>query len=152
MAASLSDAEILDILMPLLDNRPEFRKALGLHLAEGLQKELDFDQVTAKSRPPVYKRPTTQIAPSSAKNPNPPSAVIDDPALAMFVHIRRVVLKAQQRHLKEHDVDRLLEEEWAKQTDIQKAHWLDIALSKQKQAAGESATNPATAPGNILDQ
>jgi hypothetical protein len=128
--ASLSDSELLDVLLPLIDSRPEFRVQLGRYLIEALQKEIEVDQSTPKVRAPVFKKPMSNVS-------KPP--VSDDPAFGMFTHVRRLIIHSQKPLLRDFEIDRVLEEEWTRVTDAEKAKWLELARAQKEPQAAESA-------------
>jgi hypothetical protein len=123
--SGLTDSEVLDILLPLIDARPEFRRQLGLHLVELLHREVDQDMVSGRARPAAFRKPQAPLGIRAVST--------DDPAFAMFVHVRRLVIHAQRPLLKDFEIERQLQEDWAKVTTHEKAKWLELANGQKQQ-------------------
>ena len=107
--SDLSDDQIFEILLPLMDRRPGFRRELSLHLVEQLQRELQDDALLIRAKTPVKK--------------NRPG----DIAFAMFAKVRRLVILASKPHMREAEIEKQMDEEWLRLTESEKKKWQDLA-------------------------
>ena len=128
--ASLTESELLDLLLPLIDSRPEFRRRLGLFLIDSLQRDVDQDLANASTKPRV-----STAAPGSYRRPasggSGPKVAPSDPVFAMFAHVRRLVIQASRHNLKENEIERQLEDEWNRLSDAERAKWREIANARK---------------------
>lgn len=109
--SDISEAQLYDVLLTLLNKRPEFRRKLGTELLQDLTREAEADSQLYRAK--GVKKVTSKIHTS--------------PPMALFAKVRRLVIMASKPNIKEADVDKQLEEEWERLGPSEKAKWQDLA-------------------------
>ena len=115
-AMEFTDDQIYEIILPLISKRSELRQLLGHKLIESLSIEHAGDPIASK-------RVRTKTS-----NKPPPS-----PAFALFSKVRRLVIVAARPNAKDSEVERQLEDEWAKLGPGEVAKWEELAGANSNQ-------------------
>ena len=116
--SEVSEEQLYDVLLALMNKRPSFRAKLGTTLLDELTREHEADAQLARAKG-VRKVP-------SKLNFSPP--------LALFAKVRRLVIMASKPTIKEAELEKQLETEWERMGPSEKAKWQDLAN------AGNNAT------------
>ena len=116
--SEVSEEQLYDVLLALLNKRPALRVKLGTMLMEDLAREGESDAQFSRAK--------------GAKKP--PSKLNTSPPMALFAKVRRLVIMASKPGIKEAELEKQLEDEWDRMGPSEKAKWQDLAN------AGNNAT------------
>ena len=119
MSDVITESQLYDVLLALLNKRPDFRHKLGDALLDQVAREVDADNQLARAKGP--KKVAAKVHTS--------------PPMALFAKVRRLVIMASKPNIKDSDLEKQLEEEWERMGPSEKAKWQDLA------DAGNSTTD-----------
>ena len=109
--SEVTEDQLYDVLLALLNKRPIFRAKLGTALLDELSRENKADAQLARAKG-VRKIP---------------SKLHGSPPMALFAKVRRLVIMASKPTIKEAELEKQLEEEWERMGPSEKAKWQDLA-------------------------